>query len=65
MKARTLIIVLILVLVGVVGMSYTIVSLRKAAAPPEPSRTPSLAEASVRLYGRVEPLGREVFGLFA
>jgi multidrug efflux pump subunit AcrA (membrane-fusion protein) len=61
MKARTLIIVLILVLVGVVGMSYTIVSLRKAAAPPEPSRTPSLAEAPVRLYGRVEPLGREVF----
>jgi multidrug efflux pump subunit AcrA (membrane-fusion protein) len=61
MKVRTLISVLILVLVGIVGVSYTLVSLRKAAAPPEPSRSPSLAEAPVRLYGRVEPLGREVF----
>jgi membrane fusion protein (multidrug efflux system) len=61
MKLRRIIITLLLALVVIVGLNYIRVSLRKAAAPPEPSRTPSLADTPVRLYGRVEPLGREVF----
>lgn len=61
MKIRSLIISLLVILVLVVGTSYIIVSLRKSGAPPETSKTPSLAESPVRIYGRVEPLGREVF----
>ena len=61
MKFKKLIIFLMAILVAVVGISYIVVSLRRAAAPPEPSKTPSLDDAPVRLYGRVEPLHREVF----
>jgi len=60
-KLRTIIVVFILILVLIVSVSYIQVSLRKASAPPASSRTPSVEQAPVRLYGLVEPLGREVF----
>jgi len=43
------------------GLLYISNALVKSAAPPEPARTPSLAQAPVRIYGRIEPRGREVF----
>jgi multidrug efflux pump subunit AcrA (membrane-fusion protein) len=61
MKRRTIFGVLLIVLVALVGLNYMRVSLLKSAAPPEPARTPSLADSPVRVYGRIEPLGREVF----
>jgi multidrug resistance efflux pump len=61
MKLPRWIVWLILAVAVIVGSYYTVVSLRRAAAPPEPARTPSLDTAPVRVYGRVEPLHREVF----
>ncbi len=61
MKLRTVITVLVFLLVVLVGTSYILVSLRKAAAPPEAGKAPSLDEAPIRVYGLIEPLGREVF----
>ena len=52
---------MILLLAFIVGINYINLSLRRAAATPEPSKTPELDSAPLRLYGRVEPLGREVF----
>lgn len=43
------------------GLIYIQASLKRASAPPVPGRTPMLDTAPVRLYGLVEPLGREVF----
>ncbi|HDR15487.1 MAG TPA: biotin/lipoyl-binding protein [Desulfobacteraceae bacterium] len=60
-KFRSIVGVLLFILVVVIGISYIQISLRKASAPPAPSRTPSLDLAPVRLYGLVEPLDREVF----
>jgi len=60
-KVRAIVGSLLLILVVVIGVSYIQISLRKASVPPAPSRTPSLDAAPVRLYGLVEPLGREVF----
>jgi len=58
MKIRKLVLWLLVALVVIVGINFTRLSLRNAARPPEPSRTPSLPEAPVRLYGLVEPRGR-------
>lgn len=52
---------LFLLLAGVIGLFYIQASLKRASAPPVPSRTPMLETAPVRLYGLVEPLGREIF----
>jgi len=60
-RLRGIIGVLLVILLVIVGLSYVQVSLRKASAPPQPGATPSLDEAPARVYGRVEPLGREVF----
>lgn len=61
MSIRTVVIILLLVLVVLAGLGYVQQSLSKSAAPPEPSRAPSLDDAPVRLYGLVEPRDREVF----
>lgn len=61
MKFKTLFWSLFLLLVFISGISYIRASLSRAAAAPEPAKTPELAEAPLRLYGRVEPLNREVF----
>jgi multidrug resistance efflux pump len=58
-RARTLVVVLVGLVVVVTGGVYVLLSLRKASAPPAPSRTPSLSRGPVRLYGLVEPLHRE------
>lgn len=60
-KVRTIVVFLLVVLVFIVGLSYVRISLRKASAPPQPSLTPSLDDTPARVYGRIEPLGREVF----
>jgi len=61
MKPRTVVIVLLGILAVVVGLNYVRLAMLKSGAPPEPARTPSLADSPVRVYGRIEPLGREVF----
>lgn len=61
MKTRKLVLWLLLLLIVIVGINFTRIALRNAARPPEPSRTPALADSPARLYGLVEPLGREVF----
>jgi|GEM_PF-258919 len=61
MKLKKVIILLTIILAIIVGLSYIVVSLRRASLPPEPSKAPSIEKAPVRLYGRVEPLHREVF----
>lgn len=61
MRLRTIMIFLLVLLLAIVSVIYIGVSLRKAAEPPEPALTPSLNDAPIRVYGLVEPLGREVF----
>jgi len=60
-KVRAIAGALLIILVVIVGITYVQVSLRKASAPPQPGLTPSVGDAPARVYGRVEPLGREVF----
>lgn len=59
--SKKFIIVSLVILIIVVGFSYIRLSLIKASAPYEKSKTPSLEDAPVRLYGLIEPLKREVF----
>ncbi|GAK55580.1 possible ABC transporter component [Candidatus Vecturithrix granuli] len=61
MKPRNIIRILIIILVVVVGVNYIRLSLEKASAPPQLGKAPSLDDAPVRVYGLIEPLGREVF----
>jgi multidrug efflux pump subunit AcrA (membrane-fusion protein) len=60
-KLRAIVGSLLVILLVIAGLFYVRVSLRKASAPPQPGATPSLDDAPARVYGRVEPLGREVF----
>lgn len=61
MKVRFL--ATIVVLLAIVGFAvhYTLDSLRRSAAPPEPAKTPRLEEVPERVYGVLKPRGREVF----
>jgi len=61
MKLRTIVILVLVIVAATLGFNYIRLSLRKAATPPTPSRTPSLADAPARLYGLLEPDGREVY----
>jgi RND family efflux transporter MFP subunit len=61
MTIKRVIIILFGVLILIVGLNYITVSLRRAAAPPQPSKEPSLPDTPERLYGLVEPLGRETY----
>jgi len=60
-KSRALVGLLLVILAVLAGLFYVQASLRRASAPPQPGLTPSLDEAPARVYGRVEPQGREVF----
>lgn len=61
MKIRKIIFFSMIILVTILGIIYIITSMRKASAPYEKGKIPSIKEAPVRIYGRVEPLDREVF----
>jgi len=60
-KYRPILIGGLVLLVVIVGLNYIRLSLRRASMAPQPSLTPSLEDAPVRVYGTIEPLGREVF----
>ncbi len=57
MKRPKTIILVILVLLGLI---FIMSSLKKSSAPPSVAPPPSLAAAPARVYGTVEPAGREV-----
>ena len=61
MRVRRIIMILVVILVIVVGVTYIRVSLQRAATPPKLGKEPSLENTPVRVYGIVEPLGREVY----
>ncbi|MDH7501803.1 MAG: HlyD family efflux transporter periplasmic adaptor subunit [Verrucomicrobiota bacterium] len=61
MKLRRIIVFLVAVLVLLAAGNYIRLSMKRAAAPLMPSKTPSLDGAPARVYGLVEPLEREVF----
>ncbi|MBD3385501.1 biotin/lipoyl-binding protein [candidate division KSB1 bacterium] len=58
---KKIIIALIVILVLVVVMSTILVSLDKSSQPPQISTPPQLPQSPARVYGIVEPFGREVF----
>jgi multidrug resistance efflux pump len=60
-KMRSVVGVLLLLVIVATGILYIQTSVRKSSAPPRQGRAPSLEAAPVRLYGIVEPVGREVF----
>jgi multidrug efflux pump subunit AcrA (membrane-fusion protein) len=61
MKTRTLVI-LVLVVAALVGGAYYIRdSLRRSSLPPQPAKPVRLEEAPFRVYGLIEPYGREVY----
>jgi multidrug efflux pump subunit AcrA (membrane-fusion protein) len=43
------------------GIIFVITSFRKASVPPQAANSPDISKAPVRVYGVVEPAGREVF----
>jgi len=43
------------------GIIFVIISFRKASVPPQAAAPPDISKAPVRVYGVVEPAGREVF----
>lgn len=61
MKVRKVLIYLIIGLTLAATVGYIVRALRESAAPPENAVPPSLSETPARVYGLVEPLGREVF----
>jgi len=60
-EPRKIIIILVIILAVLVGLNYIYLSLKKASAPPQAGKSPALNDAPVRVYGIVEPLGREVY----
>lgn len=61
MKIRKIIFFSMIILITILGIIYIFTSMRKASAPYEKGKIPSIKESPVRIYGRVEPLDREVF----
>jgi multidrug efflux pump subunit AcrA (membrane-fusion protein) len=60
-QIRKILIYLILGLTLAATVSYIVRELKESAPPPESAVPPSLPETPARVYGLVEPLGREVF----
>jgi multidrug efflux pump subunit AcrA (membrane-fusion protein) len=50
----------IVIIVCIAGLAFILSSLKKSSAPPQVAPPPNLADAPMRLYGMVEPEGREV-----
>ena len=61
MRPRFLLTTLLILGILGVGNYFIVRSLRESAAPPEPAKTPRIQEAPARVYGLIEPRGREVF----
>lgn len=61
MKIRNFFVYLVIISIAFLALTFILSSLRKASAPYEKGKTPSLEDSPIRIYGRVEPLGREVF----
>lgn len=61
MKPKKIIIILLIILVAMVGLNYIRLSLQKASTPPQLGKEPSLEDTPLKVYGIVEPLGREVY----
>jgi multidrug efflux pump subunit AcrA (membrane-fusion protein) len=47
--------------IAVAGIFFIIRTLSQSSSPPQVSRPPDLGRAPARVYGKVEPAGREVF----
>lgn len=61
MRATKLIFILIVVLVALFGLNYIRLSLQQASTVAPPGQAPSVESAPVRVYGLVEPMGREIY----
>ncbi|MCX7988693.1 MAG: efflux RND transporter periplasmic adaptor subunit [Thermodesulfovibrio sp.] len=53
--------VILLIFIIMLGSIFIVNSLKKASAPYEKGKAPNIEDSPARVYGRVEPLGREVF----
>lgn len=51
---------IVIVIACIAGLAFILSSLKKSSAPPQVAPPPNLADAPMRLYGMVEPEGREV-----
>jgi len=51
---------IVIITVCVAGLAFILSSLKKSSAPPQVAPPQNLADAPMRLYGMVEPEGREV-----
>jgi len=58
---KTLLKTVILLVVVIAGTMFIITSFLKASRPPQAAPPPDIAQAPVRIYGVLEPAGREVF----
>ena len=58
---KKIIYLLVALLIVIVAVNYISVSLKKSAKPPQAAEPPELPKAPARVYGIVEPLGREVY----
>lgn len=50
-----------IILITVIGLTFILYSLMISSAPPKAAEPPVLSESPARVYGAVEPAGREVF----
>jgi multidrug efflux pump subunit AcrA (membrane-fusion protein) len=51
----------VIILITGLGLSFILYSLMIASSPPQAAEPPVLSESPARVYGAVEPAGREVF----
>ena len=61
MRATNIVFILIVVLVALFGLNYIRLSLQQASTVAPPGQVPSVESAPVRVYGLVEPMGREIY----
>lgn len=61
MRPTNIIIIIVVVLISLFGLNYIRLSLQDASAVAPPGKEPSIELSPVRVYGTVEPLGREIY----